>query len=82
MVPALIISIWQYAYFFRSDAVRSVISENKDQLDLLHPKLITSTKLRKQLASYSQLLNLDDNEVEAMASFMGMSWTNLSLRVL
>ena len=42
-------------------------------LDLKHPEVLTSIKLRKQLASYSQLLNLTEDEVDSMATFKGHS---------
>ena len=61
-----------FACFVRSDAIRHILNDHKEELKLLHPDLITSTKLRKQLASYSQLLNLTEQELEGMANFMGM----------
>lgn len=36
-----------------------------------NPMAITSTRLRKHLATLSQLLNLSDNEIEQLATFMG-----------
>lgn len=36
-----------------------------------NPSAITSTRLRKHLATLSQLLNLTDNEIEQLATFMG-----------
>ena len=33
-----------------SDAIRLTISENRDELELKHPDVLTSIKLRKQLA--------------------------------
>jgi hypothetical protein len=35
------------------------------------PKTLTSTKLRKQVATVSQLLNLKDNEMDQLATYMG-----------
>lgn len=35
------------------------------------PKLLTSTKLRKHIATMSQLLNLSTNDREQLANFMG-----------
>lgn len=37
------------------------------------PKTITSTKLRKQVATVAQLLNLSEGDVEQLATFMGHS---------
>jgi len=34
------------------------------------PENITSTKLRKHVATVSQILNLEENELETMANFM------------
>nr|CAI5827061.1 unnamed protein product [Callosobruchus analis] len=36
-----------------------------------HPELLTSNRLRKHIASVTQLLGLKDNEVEQLAKFMG-----------
>lgn len=36
-----------------------------------HPKTLRSTKLRKHVASLSQILNLKENELDSLASFMG-----------
>lgn len=35
------------------------------------PELITTTKLRKHIATVSQILNLKDNELDVLANFMG-----------
>ena len=35
------------------------------------PKLLRSTKLRKQIATLSQVLNLKDNEMDLLADFLG-----------
>lgn len=39
--------------------------------DLEHPKEITSNKLRKQIATVMQILNLNQEETEQFAHFMG-----------
>ncbi|XP_048004340.1 uncharacterized protein LOC125240489 [Leguminivora glycinivorella] len=36
-----------------------------------NPKALTSTRLRKHLATLSQLFNMSENEMEQLASFMG-----------
>lgn len=36
-----------------------------------HPELIRSTRLRKQIATLSQILNLKDNELDILANFLG-----------
>ena len=38
---------------------------------LKHPHLLRSTKLRKQIGTFSQLLNLSQNELEQLCNFMG-----------
>lgn len=38
---------------------------------LKRPDVITSTKLRKHIATLSQLLNLEERELEMLANFMG-----------
>lgn len=37
----------------------------------VQPKLLRSTKLRKQIATLSQILNLKDNEMDLLADFLG-----------
>ena len=61
----------KYFFILRSDAARAIIQEAAEVLQLQHPEVITATNLRKQLASYSQLLNLSTNELESLATFMG-----------
>ncbi|XP_070174147.1 uncharacterized protein [Littorina saxatilis] len=41
------------------------------QADLQHPELITSTSLRKHVATMTQLYNLADNELDVVAQFLG-----------
>ncbi|XP_027146576.1 uncharacterized protein LOC109142298 isoform X5 [Larimichthys crocea] len=50
-----------------SDAIRAIACEcgAKD------PQTLTSTRLRKQMATMSQVLNLKDNEEDCLAGFMG-----------
>ena len=54
--------------FFRgSDLLRQFAH----QCDLRHPEAMTSTKLRKQLATLSTVLNLKNTESDQLADFMG-----------
>ena len=54
--------------FFRgADVLRELVT----QCGLKHPEAMTSTKLRKQLATLSTVLNLKTTEVEQLADFMG-----------
>lgn len=49
------------------DAIRELAS----QASLKHPENLRCTKLRKHVATLSQLLNLKDNELEQLANHMG-----------
>jgi hypothetical protein len=42
-----------------------------ESCDAQHPENITSTKLRKHVATVSQLLNLETHELDQLATFMG-----------
>lgn len=55
------------SYLRGSDAIRAMACEcgAKD------PQTLTSTRLRKQIATMSQVLNLRDNEEDCLAGFMG-----------
>lgn len=52
---------------------RASESIKKSAIDagLKEPNLITSTKLRKHIATMSQLFNLKENELDSLANFMG-----------
>ena len=50
-----------------SDSIRTFSEEGGAQ----EPKLLWSTKLRKQIATLSQILNLRDNEMDLLADFWG-----------
>ncbi|XP_060595226.1 uncharacterized protein LOC132749488 [Ruditapes philippinarum] len=50
-----------------ADVLRRFTSEAA----LKHPKSVTSTSLRKQLATMSQVLNLDNNDQDILARFTG-----------
>lgn len=48
-----------------------ILSKHANRCKAKHPSAITSTRLRKHLATLSQLFNLSENEIEQLASFMG-----------
>ncbi|XP_070174219.1 uncharacterized protein [Littorina saxatilis] len=50
-----------------SDALRKHVAA----AGLVHPEFITSTNLRKHVATMSQVLNLKDNELDMLAQYMG-----------
>ncbi|XP_056441944.1 uncharacterized protein LOC130379252 isoform X2 [Gadus chalcogrammus] len=50
-----------------SDAIRAFAHE----CGVKDPQTLTSTRLRKQMATMSQVLNLKDNEEDCLAGFMG-----------
>ena len=50
-----------------SDVLRKLTNE----IPLQKPELLRSTKLRKQIATLSQLVNLSENELDVLAQFMG-----------
>ncbi len=50
-----------------SDCLREHVS----QCDLKRPECLTSTKLRKQLATLAQLLDLKENNQDLIATFQG-----------
>lgn len=50
-----------------SDCLRKLTGE----VNLKHPDSLTSTSLRKHIATMTQLLNLKDNELDLLAQFMG-----------
>lgn len=52
-----------------SDAIRKL---SKD-CGAKNPENLTSTRLRKQVATVAQLLNLSENDIEQLATFMGHS---------
>jgi hypothetical protein len=56
-----------YSHLRGSDVLRFVAKECKAS----KPENLTSTRLRKQVATVSQLLNLRDNELDQLANFMG-----------
>jgi len=50
-----------------SDAIRKLGKESGAK----NPENLTSTKLRKQIATVAQLLNLTENDIEQLANFLG-----------
>lgn len=55
-------------YIRGSDCIRQYVIECKD---IKNPKALTSTKLRKHIATLSTVLNLKSNELDQLADFMG-----------
>lgn len=51
-----------------SDCLRQFVSECKD---LKNPQALTSTKLRKHIATLSTVLNLKNTELDQLADFLG-----------
>ncbi|XP_070203323.1 uncharacterized protein [Littorina saxatilis] len=50
-----------------TDCLRDLAQES----GIKHPELVRSTKLRKQIATITQVVNLQDNELDVLASFLG-----------
>lgn len=48
-----------------------VLREVSTKCGAASPELLRSTRLRKQIATLSQVLNLKDNELDSLAQFMG-----------
>ena len=57
----------QQGHLRGSDCLREIVNE----ADLSNPELVTSTKLRKQVATMTQVVNLPNNELDVVAQFMG-----------
>lgn len=49
----------------------TVIRKYALQCDAKYPELLTSNRLRKHIATTTQLLNLKENEIDQLAKFMG-----------
>ena len=49
------------------DSIKTFVKESGAE----HPEYVTSTRLRKHVATLSQLLCLKDNELDVLATFMG-----------
>lgn len=47
------------------------LREHSSKCGAKQPELIRSTRLRKQVATLSQILNLKDNELDVLANFLG-----------
>lgn len=64
-------------FLFANQSTRSFISASEAILQFSkrcgaeHPETFTGTRLRKQIATLSQLLVMDDNEIHQLADFMG-----------
>ena len=55
-------------YIRGSDCIRQFMNECDD---IKHPKALTSTKLRKHIATLSTVLNLKTTELDQLADFLG-----------
>ncbi|XP_073694436.1 uncharacterized protein [Garra rufa] len=55
-------------YLRGSDCIRQFVNECDD---IKHPKALTSTKLRKHIATLSTVLNLKTTELDQLADFLG-----------
>ncbi|XP_060916511.1 uncharacterized protein LOC132991681 [Labrus mixtus] len=51
---------------------RDSVKHFAESCDAKHPENITSTKLRKHVATVSQLLNLQNHELDQLATFVGL----------
>lgn len=62
-----------FASFNSLNHIRSAdkLREMAEKSGAKDPKSITSTKLRKHVATAAQLLNLKDNEIDSLATYMG-----------
>ena len=47
------------------------LCQEADECGAKHPEHIRSAKLRKQIATIAQVINLKDHELDILASFMG-----------
>ncbi|KAL8576182.1 hypothetical protein ACOMHN_054276 [Nucella lapillus] len=65
--------IFARAYFGSEDHLpgHTCLREAVEASGVAHPQDITSTKLRKHLATVSQILNLNDHELEQVCGFLG-----------
>lgn len=50
-----------------------VLRQCSEECGASHPETLRSTKLRKQIATQAQILNLQENDIGVLASFMGHS---------
>lgn len=58
-------------YFNARSSIRAKLGEFATECGAKYPQYITSTRLRKHVATISQILNLTENELELLCSFMG-----------
>lgn len=61
------IPMTETSYYKGTDCIRKVAH----QCGAKHPKTLSSTKLRKHIATLSKVLNLKDTELDQLADFMG-----------
>lgn len=65
--PFLFATVGEHSHFRGSDSMRKFAVD----CGAKKPTLLTSTKLRKQIASLAQVVNLKDNELDSLATFLG-----------
>ena len=65
--PYLFASNGEHSHFRGSDALRKFSVD----CGAKKPELLTSTRLRKQIASLAQVVCLNENELDSLATFMG-----------
>jgi len=65
--PYLFANVGDYSHFRGSDALRKFAG----LCGAAKPMLLTSTKLRKNIASMAQVLSLKEHEMDSLATFMG-----------
>lgn len=67
------IYVFARPYFESEDHIEghTCLREAAEKSGATHPEDITSTKLRKHLATVSQILNLADHELEQLCGFLG-----------
>jgi len=51
--------------------VSDIIRKFCKNAEIRHPENITSTRLRKHVATVTQLLNLSESDIEQLATFLG-----------
>ena len=60
-------NVGDFSHFWGSDALRKFAG----LCGASKPTLMTSTKLRKNIASMAQVLSLQEHEMDSLATFMG-----------
>jgi len=65
--PFLFATYGEHSHFRGSDVLRKFSAD----CGAAKPELLTSTRLRKQIASLAQVVSLKENELDSLATFMG-----------